>query len=366
MSRRLRNHRSFGLELLESREVLSSGGPTAEAQTMLHLINLARTDPKAAAQWVDSHLDGDILTTLDYFHVDVKAVENEIANAQPRPPVAWNDTLAATATQQSQDQVNMGVQTHLGADGTSLGQRLDRIGYSGRNSDGENAYAYSKSVDHAMEAFLVDWGVADHGHRRNIVQPDATPDQYYREVGIGIVNTNKASFGPKVITQDYGRQAGSKADLLGVAYYDKNGNGAYDYGEGQGNVEVDATNVATGQTTSTLTWDNGGGYQIPLDPGTYKVVAKVGDQTVRTDQVNISSQNIQVDYNLSQPWQAPPAGNSGVQPVAQTTSSAPVSAAQTTASNTASSTPTAAAQATPAQSAKGWFNSWSSWTAGKK
>jgi len=381
--------RSFGVESLESREVLSAGGPSAEAQAMLEVINMARTNPKAAAQWIGSHVDADVLATLDYYNVNLKSVQNDIANSPVRPPVAWSDTLAGTATRQSQDQADTGIQTHAGADGSSLDQRLDRAGYKNRVSDGENAYAYSKSVDHAMEAFLIDWNVSSLGHRKNILQPDATPDQFYREVGIGIVKTNKANFGPKVITQDFGRQAGSKAELLGVAYNDKNGNDAYDMGEGQGDVTVSATNVSTGKTTSTQTWDSGGGYQMSLDPGTYKVVAKVGSRTVRTDQVSINDQNVKVDYNLSQPWQDSSDDSDSVAAAGATAAdSASASSAPATASLFAASTPTTStpapttqqastSQETPvvatvsaaikADSGKGSFsNSWVSWTAGKK
>jgi hypothetical protein len=240
-----------------------------------------------------------------------------------------------------------------------------------------------------MEAFLIDWNVSSLGHRKNILQPDATPDQFYREVGIGIVKTNKANFGPKVITQDFGRQAGSKAELLGVAYNDKNGNDAYDMGEGQGDVTVSATNVSTGKTTSTQTWDSGGGYQMSLDPGTYKVVAKVGSRTVRTDQVSINDQNVKVDYNLSQPWQDSSDDSDSVAAAGATAAdSASASSAPATASLFAASTPTTStpapttqqastSQETPvvatvsaaikADSGKGSFsNSWVSWTAGKK
>src|SRR5437764_768751 len=129
--------RTLRLESLESREVLSAGGPSAQAQYMLEMVNLARTNPQAAAQRFTSNL----------------------------------------------------------------------------------------------------------------------------------VPTQNSKVGPLVVTQDFATKAGSKAELLGVAYNDKNGNGQYDQGEGQGNVEVDATNNATGQTVSTATWDNGGGYQLALDPG---------------------------------------------------------------------------------------------------
>jgi uncharacterized protein YkwD len=373
MSRRFAfgRSRSLALETLESREVLSSGGPSAEAQYMLELINMARTNPQAAAQWVLNHDDADVQTTLAYYGVDLNAAVAQIASANPVPPVGWSDTLAATATQQSQDQVNMGVQTHSGANGSTLGQRLDQAGLTDRTADGEIAYAYSKSVDHAMEAFLVDWGVPDLGHRRNILQPGATPDQYFRDAGVGIVQSNRPNFGPKVITVDFTRQAGSKPELLGVAYFDQNGNGAYDLGEGAGNVEVDATNLATGQTSSATTYDNGGGYQIPLDPGAYQVTARVGNQVVRSQQVSIGDQNVEVDYNLSQPWQGPQAAAS-----VQSASSAPVSARMMTApaptvALQTQSAPAPAPTPAPAGPTSGgdwttWNGGWTAWHAGQQ
>ena len=371
MSSRSTLRRSFGMEALESREVLSAGGPSAEAQYMLELINMARTNPGTAAQWVKSHLDSDIIATLNYYNVDVNSVANDIAASQSRPAIGWSDTLSGTASKQSQDQVALGQQTHSGADGSSLSQRLDNAGYNDRAIAGENAYAYSRSVDHAMEAFLIDWNVSSLGHRKNILQPDATPNQFYREVGIGIVSSSRADLGPKVITQDFGRQASSKAELVGVAYNDQNGNGAYDMGEGQGNVQINATNVANGKVAATQTWDSGGGYQLNLDPGTYQVVAKVGDRVVRTDQININDQNVKVDYNLSLPWQAPrnSVGVSNSSALASL-SSAPVSVPQLItpppAPAPAAPTPVAVASVATIAAPKGWLNSWYSWTASKR
>jgi hypothetical protein len=363
MSSRLsiRRPRSLACESLEKREVLSAG---VQEQYMLQLINMVRTNPPAAAQWVDSHLDGDIQATLNYYGVDLKAVESQIANSKSVPPVAWSDTLAGTASQQSQDQVNMGVQTHTGANGSSLGQRLDAAGVTNRLSDGENAFAYSKSVDHAMEAFLIDWGVADQGHRRNILQPDATADQYYQEAGIGIVNTNKPNFGPKVITVDFARQANAKPALVGTAYNDSNGNNQFGLGEGQGGVEVDAVSLLTGQKYVTSTTP-AGGWQLNLDSGQYQLTAKVNGQVVRSQTVSLYNQNIEVDYNLSLPWQnTPPAPVVPTQPVvtapAPQVSAPPVSAPMTVAPPQPA---VAVAPATPPAPPKTWINAWSSWTA---
>ena len=297
--------RVFRLELLETRELLTAGGPSAEAQYMLEGLNLARTNPAAAAQEFTSNLDANTVATLKYYNVDLNQIKSDLSSATPRQPLAWNDQLAQAATGQSQYQSDTATQTHYGANNSTPGQRIDATGYANRVSSGENAYAYAPSVTNAMQAFLIDWGNPGLGHRTNILQPNVPDSQIYREVGIGIVNTNKANFGPEVITQDFATNAKALPELVGVAFNDPTHQSRYTLGSGVGNVEVDATNLANGQKSTTMTWDNGGGYQISLPPGTYQVVAKVGDKVVRTQNVTLGNQNVKVDYNLSQPWQSP-------------------------------------------------------------
>lgn len=347
------NRRSLGLETLESREVLSAGGPSAEAQYMLELINQARTNPQAMAVQMTTNLTPDEVATVNYYGVDLNSVRSQIASSSARPPLAWSDTLAGTATQQSQDQVTMGVETHTGANGSTLNQRLDQAGYTNRTASGEDAYAYASSVDNAMKAFMIDWGVADQGHRKNILQPTATPDQIYQQVGIGIVKTTKANFGPKVITVDFGAQSNTKPYLLGVAFNDPNGTGKYSLGSGQGNVEIDATNLATGQTQSTLTWDAGGGYQMQLNPGTYNVTARVGNQVIRSDQVTIGNQNVEEDYDLTNP------GPSTAPAQTPTVTAAPAATVAASSWNGLSNAQTLQST-TPGSS---WLSRWNTWTA---
>jgi uncharacterized protein YkwD len=298
--------------------MMASGGPSAQAQYMLELINMARTNPQQTADWVVSHAkaDPDIMATLKYFNVNLDTVADEIRNSPKRPALAWSDTLAATATGQSNDQIKMGDQSHNGADGSSLTQRLDRAGYTHRVSAGENAYAYAKSVDHAMEAFLIDWGVDSKGHRNNIMEPASDPEHYYREVGIGIVKSNGKGVGPTVITQDFGRQANSKPEILGVVYNDADHNHLYAPGEGVGDAEIDVINASTGATQVARTWDSGG-YQVPVDPGTYSVVAKVNGTVVNINSVTVTDQNVKVDYDLSDPWRGATASDSWDSPTTQ-------------------------------------------------
>src|SRR5271157_2651733 len=295
--------RSLRFDNLESRELLSGGiaAPTAQEQYMLELINQARMNPQAAAVRVMSNLTPDITSTLAYYNVNLNATQQAIANTPAQPPLAWNPDLAASAQTHSQDMATNQFQSHTGSDGSTADQRMQQAGYTNASSTGENAFAYATSLDEAMQAFLIDWGVSDQGHRRNILQPDVSSSNAYQSVGIGIATTTNSKVGPLVITQDFGSQPNQQAELVGVAYYDNQHTGMYEIGEGQGGVQIDATNLATGQTTSTQTWSTGG-YQIALSPGQYQITASANGTVFQTLSVTIGSQNVEQDFVLSNTW----------------------------------------------------------------
>ncbi|WP_165220796.1 CAP domain-containing protein [Aquisphaera insulae] len=388
---RPRTHRSLRFDSLESRELLSGmTAPTAEQQYALSLINRARMNPAATAEQISNGVTPDLQSTLSYYHVDLNATAQAIASTPAKPPLAWNSDLATAAQGHSQDMVNNQYQSHTGSDGSTAEQRMKQAGYTGASSTGENAYAYADSVDQAMQAFLIDWGVSDQGHRRNLLQGNVSSADAYREVGIGIASTSASSkVGPLVITQDFGSQASDKAQLLGIAYNDSDNSGTYGIGEGQGNVQVDATNLSTGKTTSVQTW-SAGGYQMALDPGSYQVTSSVNGKVVKSVAVTIGTDNVEQDFLLNQTWDgrsrdavisslttpptpAPaPVVQTTVAPVVQTTAApvvqttaAPVTLFIPTAAKTVSipvAKPFATAKATSTPSFTG---SWTSWTAQK-
>jgi uncharacterized protein YkwD len=301
---RPRFRRSLRFDNLETREMLSgvTAGPSAQQQYMLELVNQARMNPQAAAERIASNLTPDIQSTLSYYHVDLNATKQAIANSPAKPPLAWNSNLAAAAQDHSQDMVAKQYQSHTGSDGSSADQRMQSSGYKGASSTGENAYAYANSVDEAMDAFLLDWGVSDQGHRRNLLQANVATDKAFKDTGIGIATADSSSkVGPLAITQDFGRQTNSPAQIVGVVYSDTKQAGMYAIGEGQGGVQIDATNLATGQTTSTQTWQ-AGGYQIPLAPGQYQITASSNGTVIQTAQVTIGTDNVEQDFLLNQNW----------------------------------------------------------------
>ncbi len=294
--------RTLSMDCLEKREVLTAGGPTVDAQYMLEVLNLVRANPAAGAEWVQSKVDAETQVTLSYYNVDLNAVKQAIASSPKRQPLGWDARVAAAAQAHSDDMAANRFQSHSGSDGSNLDQRLDRAGFTNRAKATENAFAYAKSVDNSMQAFLIDWGVKDGGHRRNILQPDATDDQDGSDVvGIGITESARFGFGPKVVTQNIARQNGARALILGAVFEDADRDGRFSYKEGRGDVSISVKNLGNGQVSSVQSWD-AGGYQMAVDPGRYEVTARVGNKVVNRQTVDVNKANVKVDFNLSSPW----------------------------------------------------------------
>lgn len=295
MSRTQKNVKP-GLDQLERREVLSSGGPSDQAQYMLELINEARTNPSAAAQRAATTDLAELSMTMDYYGESISAATSSIANARPKQPLAWNGKLAAAAVMQSQHQANTGVQSHTGPNGMDLNARMAANGYDGEVISTENAYAYAQSVDNAMQAFLMDWGVADKGHRRNIQQNNVGNEHSYNEVGVGIISTSNRNLGPLVVTQNFARSAKNPTPkLLGVIYNDFNRNDFYTPGEGIDMVQIRAQNLTTGEVITVNNWDSGG-YQMDLSPGRYRVSARRGMKALGVQDVTVANENVKIDF----------------------------------------------------------------------
>jgi uncharacterized protein YkwD len=301
MARRPTLRRTPGLERLEGRELLSGASPDALEQYMLVQLNHARTSPTWAAERYtnSSNLGLDTQQTVGDYNVDLNAVRQSILSSGPKQPLAWDPSLAAAAQQHSQDMVNNNYQSHTGSDGSSPGTRIARAGYSGAVASAENAFAYADSVDNAMDAFLIDWGT-DGGHRRNILQPDLSNEDSFRQVGLGIVDSsNGLGVGPVVVTQELARTANAKPFVLGVVYNDGDHNGAFSPGEGLGGVDIEVTNLDTGQVVHTQTWD-AGGYQVAVDPNhSYKVTARLGSQVLGSQTVQVGDLNVEADFTQS-------------------------------------------------------------------
>ena len=295
--------RTITLESLERREVLSAA-PTAASLEMLSLMNLARTNPQAASNWLASEINSDVnlQLTLNHYGVNVPQKLTQLATATPQPPLAWNDALGNAAQGHSQDMSQNNFQSHTGSDGSSPGDRISNAGFGTALSEGEDAFAYASSPENAIEAFLLDWGVSDDGHYKNILQPGTSAQGAYDSAGIGDVSsTDGVGQENDVVTIDFAKGQSTQPQVVGVVYDDNNGDGVYAPGEGQGGVTIQAQNVATGAVSST-TSASAGGFQMPLAPGTYDLQA-IGSngQTLSSQDVTIGGVNVEADFNLLSP-----------------------------------------------------------------
>lgn len=295
---RTNTRRSLTLENLEGRQLLTTGGPSPDAQYTLEVLNLVRTDPAKGAEWVAQNADEAVQENMSHYQVDLNQVKSAIASAAPRQPLAWNRALAGAAQGHSDDMARNRFQSHTGSDGLDTAARMDRAGVRDRIRASENAFAYASSVNNALEAFLIDWGVADNGHRRNILEPDSSDDgDSSAEVGIGIAETSRLGARNLVMTQDFARQRGARGQLVGVVFDDRDRNGRFSMNEGVGDATVEVQNLQNGQTQSIQTWD-AGGYQVALDPGSYQATARVGGRVLGTQRFTIGRANVKADFKL--------------------------------------------------------------------
>ena len=348
------------LESLETRQVLSSvAGPSADKQYVLEMINLVRTNPSAAADRFTNNLSNDVQATLKQYGLSADGLRSDLKSAASLPPLAYSDALDGTAQGQSQDEAAMGKQTHTGANGSSLGDRLKSANYNLATA-GENTYAYANNVDQAMQSFLFDWGVANRGHYKNLLQPGVSAGKAYKDVGIGLVNSRGNGVGPLVITTDFGSEQNEGPQIVGVVYTDKNHDNFYTPGEGQGGVTLTATD-SSGKAYSVQSWQSGG-YQIAVPGGSdYTVTASVNGQVIQSHTVHVDDVNVKTDFvmdgtpppvvvPIAAPTPAPTPAPAPVKVAIQAAVAVPVAVPAATTPDNSSNSPT-------------WLARWSRWNA---
>jgi len=109
---------------------------------------------------------------------------------------------------------------------------------------------------------------------------------------MGVVNGTNGIFGPQFITQDFGTRVSATPLITGVAYYDLNGNGFYDAGEGIGSITVTVSNANYYAVTA-----DSGGYTVPVDGNGVYAIAFTGSGLATQRVVTVSgSNNLKVDF----------------------------------------------------------------------
>ena len=269
----------------------SIGNPTDEEQLYLEYLNRARANPPAEGLILATTTDPNVLSAYAYYGVDTNLMQSQFNAIAAAPPVAMNAQLLTAARVHSQDMfINM-YQGHTGTDNSTPGDRITAQGYNWYTY-GENVYSYSYSVFYGHAGFEVDWGPGTGGmqtppgHRLNI------HNNTFREVGVGVVDGVNGTVGPQLVTQDFATQQSATPLITGVVYYDLNGNGFYDVGEGIGGVTVQVP----GSTYFAITASSGG-YAIPVTTnGNYAISFSASGLSSNRVATIAGLANVKVDF----------------------------------------------------------------------
>jgi hypothetical protein len=229
-------------------------------------------------------------------------------SGNPAQPLAMNSHLTTAARGHSAKMNQLQFFDHVDPDGLDPADRVTATGYQWRTV-GENIAlrASTAPLDEYDTVILqhadlfIDEGYPDRGHRVNIL------NNSFKEIGVGVQAGSWETFGfAYFLTTNFATsRVDDRSFVLGVVYDDRDGDGAYDEGEGRDGVGIHL--LENGATTATAA---AGGYGIPVSPGTYTVEARLsGGSSVQKTAV-VAGENVKVDFTLDEfdlPITNPPA-----------------------------------------------------------
>jgi len=110
------------------------------------------------------------------FEREVFDLTNEHRIANGLNPLQWDDVLATASREHSEDMFYSNNMSHTGSDGSTPGQRIDRMGIAWRR------WAENVAAGQQTPAEVVEGWMNSPGHRANILNPNLTT------LGVGFYN----------------------------------------------------------------------------------------------------------------------------------------------------------------------------------
>ena len=117
----------------------------------------------------------------DFYRIQLHRHGEAIAYLQrrsPAPPLEFNAGLGFSAALHAADEGRHGEFEHTGSDGSSAGERMQRAGVWAGMLAEEMAAGQDRAED-VVRALIVDEGVPDRGHRKDLMDP------FLRRAGVG-------------------------------------------------------------------------------------------------------------------------------------------------------------------------------------
>jgi uncharacterized protein YkwD len=151
---------------------------------VIDALNRARTSPASVATDLDAltrYFSGKLLQRPGQQIAvqtaeGVAAVREAASAARSQAPVsavALSSVLSRAARDQAVDQARTGATGHVSADGSTVDIRVKRYGTWSRSLSENIEYSSFSRGAEVIENLLVDDGVPDRGHRKNIYDPTA-------------------------------------------------------------------------------------------------------------------------------------------------------------------------------------------------
>lgn len=154
---------------------------TAFERAVVQEMSDARVQPRAYARHLREfrlYFDGTLWNRPGRVPLQTEeglaALDEAIAfleSVRPVGPLRFNEGLALAARRHARDIGPRGALEHVGADGSRLSDRLNRLG-TWQGVIAENIGTYEKVPREAVIQLLVDDGVASRGHRKNLFNPN--------------------------------------------------------------------------------------------------------------------------------------------------------------------------------------------------
>jgi uncharacterized protein YkwD len=160
-------------------------------KAVVNEINLARTSPKEYLSLLEQfkkYYEGKILKlpgqtpilTREGTSAVVEAIRS-LRSQKPVPPLSPSKGMSLGAKDHIRDLGTSGTSQHTGSDGSQTWDRVNRYG-TWQKIIGENiSFGHDKARNIVM-ALMIDDGVPNRGHRRNILNPE------FRMVGVACGN----------------------------------------------------------------------------------------------------------------------------------------------------------------------------------
>lgn len=166
--------------------ILLAGGSrnpdwTELARDLITETNAARRDPKAYSRYLEELLPqfegkllrrpGRAVLRTEEGSGAVREAIRALRATRPMGPLRWSKGMAAAARDHVRDQGPAGLMEHKGTDGSTPARRVNRYGRWGVAVSENIAYGSNPARDVVLQ-LIVDDGVADRGHRMNLLDPE--------------------------------------------------------------------------------------------------------------------------------------------------------------------------------------------------